>query len=325
MTFPPGRPKARLSFGMQSAAAANPRPFLAASLSIAIAALSVAGNAVGQSQPPVTQPPLPTVQVPVPPRPQPYRPPNIGMPAPEPVRPDPNIPTLPEDGSGESCEDIKRREAPPQSDRWCGSDYTPQRRANAAVQEFVQQLAGDSQYGPQSGLGMLHEFLRHPQAQLQVPGRGSAADQITQLIGNALARGQAGGTPDWGQISGQISAACFLVEIAVTGRPINIAPQQSTETCVTAAGVLRMESQGAPFNAEYNQTWLDGISVSVGGGVSIGGDVGRLLTRLLDAAGFKDGLRTTSSLNAVNKFINDRLQACEKYLKIMEAAQCPVP
>jgi len=285
--------------------------------------MTFAGHLFGQSRPPVQQPPLPAIQVTAT-KPDPITPPYFGSPPPAPFVPISPVITLPDIDQGDLCEEIKAEYAPPQSDKWCRSDYTSQRRANEAVQEFIQQLATDSRYGPDSGLGMLHEFLRHPLAQLQAP-RGSAAGQIIQLIGNALALGQVGGTPDWGLISGQISAACFSVEIAVTGRPINIDLQTSTESCVRAAGILRMESQGVPFNSAHNQTWLDGISVSIGAGVAVGADLGTLLTRLLDAAGFKEGLKTTSSLNAVNDFINHRLQSCDRYLKKMKEAGCPAP
>ena len=241
------------------------------------------------------------------------------------------VPFVPEpvigDGSGGSpdvdCPELKSRLAPPQSVAWCRSNFSPQQRAFGAAREFILSLAQSSQFGPESGLGRLQEFLRHPDSRLAASGRPSAEDQILALVGGALLAAQPGDHPDWSSVAARIASACLTVEYAATGREISpYALRESTERCLTSAAILRMEANGTSFNPDADRTWLDGIAV--GPGVA-SVDLGTLLSRLLGAAGFRDGLKANASLLAVNDFVDKRLKRCDEFIGEMKRAGCSVP
>ena len=180
-------------------------------------------------------------------------------------------------------------------------------------------IAGTPAYGRQSGLGMLYEFLKMPESRIAVDSRGDALSIAMRGL-SAYIRNPTG----WSSFQDEMARACFIPQIAETGRAHNGLGyvNGATDLCLRAVLVMRMESGGVSFNADRERNWLDGTAEGAGLGVSFSTDLGKWWNELREAGGFNQGLSAGNSLDLFASLIDSQVKACEAALKEIAQLGC---
>ncbi len=95
-----------------------------------------------------------------------------------------------------------------------------------------------------------------------------------------------------------------------------------TAACLEAIAIMNMEFSGQPYNAEREQTVLDGLSVGGGLGLEFSAELGELLSRALEAAGLTEGLKGGNSLLEFERLVELLAVKCEKALHDLKDKGC---
>ncbi|MCZ8114165.1 MAG: hypothetical protein ACK52I_19760 [Pseudomonadota bacterium] len=219
----------------------------------------------------------------------------------------------------EVCAELRFELIPAIMRDWCSEDKSEEELLAAASEKLISIIGGTPGYGSQSGLGMLHDFLRMPASRISVPGRGDSASVALRGLSEFIV-----GARSWSSFSDEMARACFIPQIAETGRAHNGNGyfNPATAQCLRAVAVIRMEASGAPFNAERDATWLDGVSLGVGAGVTLSADLGRWLSEALEAGGFKNGLKAGNSLHMFEYLVGEQVSVCNNALKRLKSRGC---
>jgi hypothetical protein len=188
--------------------------------------------------------------------------------------------------------------------------------------QVLQLIAQDPQVGGNSGLGLIHQFINHPDALRVDPQRGSGRQQAITAVATQLQVSAEGAALDLNALYVGIRGACSIPTQVITGRPHtgNGYENEASMLCYAALGVLRAEQTGAPFDQNRDRNWADGISV---GPAFVTGELGTIIDRALEALGFKGNtLGTGSSLNALANLADSQVRACKQGLEALSSAGC---
>ncbi|MGL6289988.1 MAG: hypothetical protein ACRC2H_04800, partial [Silanimonas sp.] len=224
----------------------------------------------------------------------------------------------------------------PASGAWCRQSSSPQERAIHTAPDLLLIAATTGPNGRLSGLGALHHFVNDPDALARDSSGRSVRDEVFHIVGTAM-HDSIPRTAAIDTMIAQLTALCVRSEETHSGveglASMGGIVRPSTRQCLLATAVLEWERVGLPARNYVDKGTRDGSDLTLDNRVDMAQDHALQTAGLLTHPSrtvegrlhSNDGLRETSSLLTMQRYILERLQACHRFVSGARERQCPLP
>lgn len=240
------------------------------------------------------------------------------------------------DKAPDACQALVQAEIPPASAAWCRQSFNASERAIHAAPDLLLRAAIVGPNGPLSGLGALHSLVNHPDTLQPDKSGRSFRDEVFHIVGTGM-QASALDAEAVDTMIRQLTALCVRLEEAHSGieglaSPFGVV-RRSTDQCMLATAVLEWERTGLPARNYIRADTTDGSDLTLSNRVDMAQD------HALQSAGMlshpsssiysplpsKDGLRETSSLLTMQRYVMEMLQPCQRFVSRARERRCLLP
>jgi len=235
-----------------------------------------------------------------------------------------------------ACQALVRMEIPPASGAWCRQSFNASERAIHAAPDLLLRAATIGPNGPLSGLGALHSLVNQPDTLERDKSGRSFRDEVFHIVGTGM-QASAMDAQAIDTMIGQLTALCVRLEEAHSGIEGLTSPggvvRSSTDQCMLATAVLEWERTGLSARNYIRADTTDGSDLTLGNRVDMAQDHALQSAGMLShpsRAGYaplpsKDGLRETSSLLTMQRYVIEMLQPCQRFVSRAREHRCVLP